>query len=502
MEILEFDQYGLCNNEAVSSDLFVSINMQEREEHIPLQQQTIFNSISDETQVFESIMEQCNIIAEKLNVHPLVAYMILESKNWNLHLVYEQFANYEDLTLTLLGIDKASALVDPSLKPHSPSDELFECSVCFCDCSADQFLALPCGHYFCSECWKGNLTTKIGEGQHHIKCMEAQCNRTVPPNSIKLICGDEIYGNLMHYIMDNQVSLADTFTNCPKPTCSKPVNALETHLCNVLKCSCGHEFCSLCHEQSHSPATCAEKEFWTMITNEDIMQQRLFGPNVKKCPQCLSIIEKNGGCNHMTCMKCRHEFCWMCMRAWNNHPHDFYHCQFYKKEDDPFLKKPDNIDREFLSDYSDAFIKMDMDNKIFLSNMPQLTNSIIKKLGLIDTDQQFATESISKLLDLIYWTKENIKWGQVHLFYKRYLIVKDVMMTEQKDTKKYPNTTDYQLLDFCLKNTIAALDLVEKRLNVQAPNIKKFNLFTLLDMYKHISAHRNTMLKHCDPTYQ
>lgn len=32
----------------------------------------------------------------------------------------------------------------------------------------------------------------------------------------------------------------------------------------------------------------------------------------KQCEQCSSPIEKNGGCNHMTCTHCKFEFCWIC----------------------------------------------------------------------------------------------------------------------------------------------------------------------------------------------
>ena len=35
--------------------------------------------------------------------------------------------------------------------------------------------------------------------------------------------------------------------------------------------------------------------------------------SVQACPKCQSIIEKDGGCNHVECYRCKHEFCWMCL---------------------------------------------------------------------------------------------------------------------------------------------------------------------------------------------
>jgi ariadne-1 len=37
--------------------------------------------------------------------------------------------------------------------------------------------------------------------------------------------------------------------------------------------------------------------------------------NTRKCPKCHRFIEKNGGCNHMTCL-CSHEICWKCGGDW------------------------------------------------------------------------------------------------------------------------------------------------------------------------------------------
>jgi len=40
------------------------------------------------------------------------------------------------------------------------------------------------------------------------------------------------------------------------------------------------------------------------------------GHNARRCPGCKTVIEKNGGCQHMTCRECCHEFWWCCGQAY------------------------------------------------------------------------------------------------------------------------------------------------------------------------------------------
>lgn len=39
------------------------------------------------------------------------------------------------------------------------------------------------------------------------------------------------------------------------------------------------------------------------------------------CPKCGVLIQKNGGCPHMVCGKCRHEFCWFCLGPYFSYRH-------------------------------------------------------------------------------------------------------------------------------------------------------------------------------------
>ena len=50
------------------------------------------------------------------------------------------------------------------------------------------------------------------------------------------------------------------------------------------------------------------------------------------CPNCQIIIEKNnGGCNHVKCYICKHEFCWMCRSDCKSHS---VRCSLYEENPD------------------------------------------------------------------------------------------------------------------------------------------------------------------------
>merc|ERR1719215_1986294 len=49
----------------------------------------------------------------------------------------------------------------------------------------------------------------------------------------------------------------------------------------------------------------------------DIDLKEVMGVKVKKCPKCNEYIEKNGGCDHMTC-RCKHQFWWTTLKAYRS----------------------------------------------------------------------------------------------------------------------------------------------------------------------------------------
>lgn len=121
----------------------------------------------------------------------------------------------------------------------------------------------------------------------------------------------------------------------------------------LIECGAGHVFCFSCDSQpGHPPCTCTQWQEWNRMVGEqragagdsDEELSRLWqAQNTKACPGCAARINKDqgersdmecrpalgarvittcalaAGCMHMTCTKCRHEFCWLCRGPWSAH---------------------------------------------------------------------------------------------------------------------------------------------------------------------------------------
>eukprot|EP01006_Ploeotia_vitrea_P054532 TRINITY_DN67895_c9_g4_i1.p1 TRINITY_DN67895_c9_g4~~TRINITY_DN67895_c9_g4_i1.p1 ORF type:complete len:724 (-),score=113.16 TRINITY_DN67895_c9_g4_i1:70-2241(-) len=104
----------------------------------------------------------------------------------------------------------------------------------------------------------------------------------------------------------------------------------------IIQCpGCSLQFCPVCLGPSHLNLTCYQVQVWRArqnvrdLTRKDNLseeEQKMLAEhamneawkmnNTLPCPQCKSPIEKKGGCRHMTCARCKHQFCWECLDPW------------------------------------------------------------------------------------------------------------------------------------------------------------------------------------------
>ncbi|KII92201.1 hypothetical protein PLICRDRAFT_36992 [Plicaturopsis crispa FD-325 SS-3] len=231
-----------------------------------------------------------------------------------------------------------------SKRSESPVSKAFVCPICFDDTQTET-LSLSCDHLFCTGCWEAYVTSKVREeGEHAIRCMAEGCSIVAPDNVVQGILKDDpaTWDRFHELILRHFVASNPNLKYCPYPSCtytvSCPTAASKSSLITMVPTvTCGasatHKFCFGCPiDGDHRPVICSVAKMWLKKCRDDSETANWIKSNTKECTKCQSTIEKNGGCNHMTCKKCKHEFCWVCMGPWSEHGTAWYSCNRFDEQ--------------------------------------------------------------------------------------------------------------------------------------------------------------------------
>jgi len=213
--------------------------------------------------------------------------------------------------------------------------EVPDCSIC---CEREAKVILHCGHYFCSQCLAiENRQRRSLRGQH--RCFS--CSRILTEEELRLfLSSEEIIESFEALAMKWLDHCRDNKTMCLKcgkmSLCDGSNNSFECPHCQTKSCT----KCSTMWTIEHSNLECeksqqrrkkmqmqAEKQKMKQSKKtkkrslkEEHRSSEWMQVNTKKCPHCQTPIEKNGGCLHMRCSICSHEFCWNCLQEYSTLP--------------------------------------------------------------------------------------------------------------------------------------------------------------------------------------
>lgn len=195
------------------------------------------------------------------------------------------------------------------------------CQICYSEVEPSACSTNDCGHSFCSDCWRQHFRVQIGEGQARtIRCMAHKCGVLCDEDMVVALltaggaaCKEDLdkycESVTMSYVEDNA-----RVHFCPSvPWCGRAIQADGDPYLEP-KCECGKTFCFKCLGEPHTPCTCKMWGMWDEKINGDSETKNWFTANTKHCPKCTKPVEKNGGCNLVTC-KCGQAFCWLCGAA-------------------------------------------------------------------------------------------------------------------------------------------------------------------------------------------
>jgi ribosomal protein L37AE/L43A len=113
--------------------------------------------------------------------------------------------------------------------------------------------------------------------------------------------------------MKAALSAMPNFFYCLNPSCDSGHIHDEATDTPIFRCEkCGFKSCVVHNRGWHEGVTCREYDRQSLTALNERASIAEVNRIAKKCPNCRRLIQKRGGCDHMTCSVCSHEFCWVC----------------------------------------------------------------------------------------------------------------------------------------------------------------------------------------------
>merc|ERR1711953_192753 len=175
---------------------------------------------------------------------------------------------------------------------------------------------LPC--FACKDCFTNYLNFKKVLGKPALKCPGMNCPCHLRKADVKVLA-PVAYADYEASLMRFSLKRVNNFRICPNADCSAGlVVDVDCSTCSITCVACTTSFCPQCNDAPHPGMTCEEMKRKRHMERWGNSKEYMAN-ETKQCPHCLTWIEKNGGCNHMTCHHCRGEFCWLCFGEWKTH---------------------------------------------------------------------------------------------------------------------------------------------------------------------------------------
>jgi len=324
----EDDKYPEDENEEEEDDFEVAFEFEGRK------YENEFSCLSPE-EIISAQEAEIKSIADLFNITRHVAGLLLRHYSWKKERLIARMCENPELVLKEAGVtsDGNADAITISKAVISTGED--GCSICGDDTPAERCTALTCGHRFCNDCWRNYMTLKIKEGEVvKLKCMHVKCNLVIDEATVRKIVDAPTYERYLRFITKAFVEDSDGRIKwCPQASCGNAITA-DMITGTFVKCSCGYRFCFACYREAHAPVACDQVKLWEKKCQDDSETMHWKYANTKDCPKCETAVEKNGGCNHMTCRQCKYEWCWMCSKPWKGH-NDYYNCNKFLKKEKP-----------------------------------------------------------------------------------------------------------------------------------------------------------------------
>ncbi|KAL9165326.1 hypothetical protein ABFS82_06G164200 [Erythranthe guttata] len=356
-------------------------------------------------------------VSKFLSVSRGIACTLLVQNRWSTTLLYDKWFSDEKSVREAVGLLPE--------KQESPKQlDFCCCNICFGEIKIENTLSAPCGaHPFCLDCWKTYLTVSInnnGPGCLKMPCPEPGCKAYVGLDIVDSLASDSDKDKYYGYLSSSYVEGTLNLKWCPGPGCNLAIRLDEYGPKGYdVTCDCSHRFCWNCLEETHRPMDCETADTWRkQNTCFEADTVRWISSYTKPCPKCRRYIEKNHGCNHMTCgSPCGFQFCWLCLEKWS---HDHY-CNEYEDEKNEGESTSVDTDNSKYFDgyehYYERWLSNHKSREIAVANLKCARNGIIETLACVQGEKKWKLMFVIDALEQIVECRLVLKWSYAYGYY-------------------------------------------------------------------------------------
>ncbi|KXH51866.1 IBR domain-containing protein [Colletotrichum simmondsii] len=363
----------------------------------------------------DDMIDEVNMI---LNIRKEDVAILLRHFRWNKERLIEDYMDAPNKVLEAAGL--GSNVAGPPKLEAIPG---FMCDICCEDEEGLQTFSLKCGHRYCVDCYRQYLTQKIREEGEaaRIQCPAEGCGRIIDSKSLDLLVAADLNSRYHELLNRTYVEDKEILKWCPAPDCP---NAVE---CAIKKKDLDRIV--------PTPAPCELVKRWLKKCADDSETANWISANTKECPKCNSTIEKNGGCNHMTCRKCKHEFCWMCMGLWSEHGTSWYNCNRFEEKSgtdarDAQAKSRISLERylHYYNRYANHEQSAKLDKDIY-----HKTEKKMVQLQTASGMSWIEVQYLNQASQTLQTCRQTLKWTYAFAFYLARNNLTEIFEDNQKD---------------------------------------------------------------------
>ncbi len=157
--------------------------------------------------------------------------------------------------------------------------------------------------------------------------------------------------------------------------------------------------------------------------------------------------KRNGGCNHMTCRKCKYEWCWICAGPWSEHGNSWYNCNRYDEKSgsearDTQAKSRAQLERylHYFNRYANHEQSAKLDRDLYGRTEKKMEEMQVSS-GLTWIEVQF----LKKAVDTLTECRMTLKWTYCMAYYLARDNMTELFEDNQRDLEKAVEDLSEQL---------------------------------------------------------